>query len=166
MYWLILILFTSARIYFHPVHISITNIDINSELNTTEISCQFFTDDFKRIIQFNKNTELMLKLDSGLTQQNINDINNYIFSAFEIIVNNKEKISFDFQYKKQDEALIWLYYEGKIPVNNIVNITLVNELMLDLYEDQTNLVIVNIDGQQKGYTFSYRKRTIDIEFAG
>ncbi len=149
----------------HPVHVSITNIDINYELNTTEISCQFFADDFRSIIQYKQNAELVLERNKELTHQNIEEINNYIFSAFEITINNKEKISLDFKSKKQDEALIWLYYEGKIPVNDIENITLVNELMLDLYEDQTNLVIVNIDGQQKGYTFSYRKRTIDIEIA-
>ncbi|UCH13374.1 MAG: hypothetical protein JSV22_09680 [Bacteroidales bacterium] len=163
MYWLILILLTSARIYLHPVHVSITNIDINSELNTTEISCQFFADDFQSIVQYKQNTELVLVRNKELSQSNINAINDYIYSAFEIKINNKEKISLDFKSKKQDEALIWLYYEGKIPINNITSITLVNELMLDLYEDQTNLVIVNIDGQQKGYTFSYRKRVFNIK---
>ncbi len=164
MHYLILILFTFSRIYFHPVHVSITNIDINSELNLTEISCQFFADDFKKIIQINEGVELMFEQGQELTQESIDAINNYIFSVFEIKINNEEKISFDFQHNKQDEALIWLYYKGEIPVRDIKSITLVNELMLDLYEDQTNLVIISLNGEEKGYTFNYRKKTVNIGY--
>jgi len=164
MHYLILILFTFSRIYFHPVHLSITNIDINTELYLFDISCQFFTDDFKKIIHINEGVELIFEKEHGLTGENIDAINNYIFSVFEIKINNEEIISLDFQHKKQDEALIWLYYKAEIPVRNIKNITLVNELMLDLYEDQTNLVIISLDGEEKGYTFNYRKKTVNIGY--
>ena len=164
MHYLILILYTFSRIYFHPVHLSITNIDINTELNLSDISCQFFTDDFKKIIHINEGLELIFEKEQGLTRESIAAINNYIFSVFEIKINNEEIISMDFQHKKQDEALIWLYYTGKIPVINIKNITLVNELMLDLYEDQTNLVIISLDGEEKGYTFNYRKKNLSIGY--
>ncbi len=164
MYYLILILFTCSRIYFHPVHVSITNIDINTELNLSEISCQFFIDDFERIIQINEGCELIFEQNQELSRESIDAINNYIFSVFEIKINNKEIIKLDFQHNRQDEALIWLYYKGEIPVTDIKNITLVNELMLDLYEDQTNLVILSLDGEEKGYTFNYRKKTINVGY--
>ena len=164
MHLLILILFTCSRIYLHPVHLSITNIDINTELNFFEISCQFFTDDFKKIIQINEGVELLFGQEHELTQESIDAIDNYIFSVFEIKLNNKEKINFSFQRKKQNEALIWLYYKGEIPVSDIKSITLVNELMLDLYEDQTNLVIISLDGKEKGYTFNYRRKTENIGY--
>ncbi len=164
MYNIILILIACSGIFFHPVHLSITNIDINSELHSAEISCQFFADDFQKIIQIIEGVELILEQDQELIQESIDAINNYIFSVFEIIINDKEMISFDFQSKKQDEALIWIHYRGEIPAGDIKSITLLNELMLDLYEDQTNLVIISLDGKEKGYTFNYRKKTIDIAY--
>jgi len=164
MHYLILILLTCSRMLFHPLHFSITNVDINSELNTADISYQFFADDFKKMLQSDEHTVIELEQNKDLTPQIIETINDYIFSAFKIKCNESEKINLDFQYKKHDEALIWLYYKGKLPAGRIENITLVNELMLDLYEDQKNLVIMSFDGEEKGYTFSYRKRVINIEF--
>jgi hypothetical protein len=164
MYNIILILLACSRMFFHPVHLSITNIDINTELNFSEVSCQFFADDFQRIIQINEGVELILGQDQELNQESIDAINNYIFSVFEMKINDQEKISFDFQRKKQDEALIWIHYKGEIPAGDIKSITLVNELMLDIYEDQTNLVIVSMNGEEKGYTFNYRKKTINISY--
>ena len=164
MYCLIFILLTCSRMLYHPLHFSITNIDINSELRVAEISYQFFTDDFTNTLQSNERTVIEFEQNEDLTPQHIKTINDYIFSAFEIILNNSEKINFNYQYKKHDEALIWLYYKGELPVSNIENITLVNELMLDLYEDQTNLVIISFDGQEKGYTFNYGKKTVSIEY--
>ena len=164
MYPFIFILLTASGLFLHPLHFSITNIDINSGENTATVSYQFFANDFKMILQIFKQSEIDLEQDKELTPQNIETINDYIFSAFEMKLNNSEKINLDFQYKKNDEALIWLYYKGQLPEDNIESITLVNELLLDLYEDQKNLVIINYKGEEKGYSFSYRKRTVNIEF--
>ena len=145
MHFLILILFACSRIYFHPVHLSITNIDINSELKSADISCQFFADDFKYIIQISEGMDINFEQQQELNRENIDAINNYIFSVFEIKINNEERINFNFQHKKQDEALIWIHYKGEIPDTEIKSIILANELMLDFYEDQTNLVIFSLD---------------------
>ena len=165
MYPFIFILLTASRLFFHPLHFSITNIDINSGENTATVSYQFFANDFKMMLQIFKQSEIDLEQDKELTPQNIETINDYIFSAFEMKFNDSEKIDLDFQYKKNDEALIWLYYKGQMPEGRIENITIVNELLLDLYEDQKNLVIINYNGEEKGYSFSYRKRIVNIEFA-
>jgi hypothetical protein len=165
MYSFIFILLAASRMFLHPLHFSITNIDINSGNDTAYVSYQFFTSDFELILQIFKQAEIDLEQNKELTQQNIETINDYIFSAFEMKLNETEKVDLDFQNKKNDEALIWLYYKGKLPAERIENITLVNELLLDLYEDQKNLVIINFDGEEKGYSFSYRKRVINVEFA-
>jgi hypothetical protein len=165
MYPLIFILLTASRLFFHPLHFSITNIDINSGENTADVSYQFFANDFIMMLQIFKQSEIDLEQDNELTPDNIETINDYIFSAFEMKLNNSENINLDFQYKKNDEALIWLYYKGQLPGGRIENITLVNELLLDLYEDQKNLVVISINGEEKGYSFSYRKRIVNIEFA-
>jgi hypothetical protein len=164
MYYFIFLILTCSRMFFHPLHFSITNIDINSKLHVAEISYQFFADDFKNMLQNHAQTVIDLDQNKDLTPQNIEAVNDYIFSAFEVKFNKSEKINLDFQYKKRDEALIRLYYKGELPMGEIESITLVNELMLDLYEDQTNLVIISLDGEEKGYTFNYRKKTLNIEY--
>ena len=165
MFYLIFIVLTLSGMLLHPLHFSITNIDINSKHHTVEISYQFFADDFKRTLQSNNCEIIELEQDKELTAKYIKTINNYIFSAFKIKFDECEEVSLNYQDKKQDEALIWLYYKGKLPPGRIKNISLVNELMLNLYEDQTNLVIISFDSEEKGYTFNYRKRTAIIELS-
>ena len=150
--------------FLHPVHVSITNINLNSELNTAELSFQFFTDDFIRIILSNVGHDIPGSQKKEVEEENIQDINNYIFSMFSIKINNDTELSFDFQHIKQNEESIWIYYKGTLPEGRIENITLTNKLMLDLYSDQTNLVIMDYNGIEKGFTFNLRKNNINVSY--
>ena len=162
MHLIIIILLSSFHILFHPVHVSITNINLNSELNTAELSFQFFTDDFIGLILSDMGKDEPISQKKDVKEENIEDVSNYIFSMFAIKINNETELSFDYKDKKQNEESIWIYYTGQLPKGRIETITLVNKLMLDLYPDQTNLVILDLNGTEKGYTFNYRKKNINV----
>lgn len=147
---------------FHPVHVSITNINLNTELNTTEISFQFFGDDFKNTVLLNTGTTILINNNQEPDEKGIRAISNYIFSNFGIVINDKIEMSFDFQYIKRNEESIWVYYKGKDIKGIIKNITIDNTLMLDIYPDQKNLLILEIDGVEKGYTLNLSKNNINV----
>jgi hypothetical protein len=144
--------------------VSITNINFNSGQNTAEVSFQFFTDDFIKIILSNVKNENSISQRNKLEDESIKDIGKYIFSKFSIEINYNTELRFDFQHIKQDEESVRIYYKCVLPEDSIENIKLTNKLMLDMYPDQTNLVILDINGTEKGFTFNQRKSVINIRY--
>ncbi len=65
------------------------------------------------------------------------------------------RLPLNFVRKVQDEESIWLYYTCRLPSDNIKSFRLTNSLLLQLFDDQTNLVIVTYKGADTGYTFNY-----------
>ncbi len=164
MHLIVIILFSFFHFLLHPVHVSITNINLNSELNTAEVSFQFFSDDFINLILAEVRNDIQVADKNELADENIKDVSDYIFSLFAIKINNDEELTFDFQSVKRNEGSIWIYYKGKLPEGEIENITLTNKLMLDKYTDQTNLVIMDLDGIEKGYTFNISNNNINVNY--
>ena len=71
-------------------------------------------------------------------------------------------MNFNFVRKEQNDDSIWLYYHGKFDQQVPDTITLLNTLLLDVFEDQTNLVILTAGGDEKGVRFDYRTREMKI----
>ncbi len=155
-------MFIYSGILFHPVHVSITNINFNSELNSVEISFQFFAEDLKNTVLYNTGTSIILNDKQEPDEESIRAINKYVFSNFEIIINGENEINFGFQSLKKNEEYIWIYYESEDITGMINNIVIQNTLMLDIYADQKNLLILDIDGVERGYTFNFSKNNIDV----
>ena len=94
-----------------------------------------------------------------LSQAELALINGYMKDAF-VVESGSTKLPLSFVRKDQDEESIWLYYTCPLPSNNIKSLMLTNSLLLQLFEDQTNLVIVTYKGADTGYTFNYDKLEI------
>ena len=163
MHLIILIFLTFSGILFHPVHVSITNINFDSELNAIEVSFQFFNDDFKNTVLINTGIQVILKENQEPDEECIKAINKYILSNFGIIINNENKMNFNFHSLKKNEESIWLYYRSGNLNDIINNIHIENTLMLDVFPDQKNLLILDINGKARGYTFNFRTNTINTD---
>jgi hypothetical protein len=147
------ILFT-LFIAAHPVHVSVTSIDINTEKDTIFISQKMFTDDFSLLFYHLYEKDIKPVQDRDFSGNELSVINGYMKDAF-VIESGSTKLTLDFVRKDQDDESIWLYYTCSPPSNNITSLMLTNSLLLQLFEDQTNLVIVTYKGVDKGYTYNY-----------
>jgi len=152
---------------FHPVHISVTNIDYNINKNAFDLSIKLFADDFEKII--NKNYNTTINLGDKNENKNCNKlIDSYIKHHLIIKINNKNLIKNIKLFKKEvklDENSVWIYYKIKYPNNKLIKnkkIEVVNVLMNDLYNDQKNLFIFTCLNTKEGYNF--RKNKIKFEF--
>jgi hypothetical protein len=67
-------------------------------------------------------------------------------------------VQYNYIRKDQDDDFIWLFYQGNLPDRKMDSVSLTNILLLDLFEDQTNLVIVTCGALEQGYSFNYRVR--------
>jgi hypothetical protein len=81
---------------------------------------------------------------------------------FTLQINNNVPSKLVYKNKEINEDAIWLYYT--IPVTGEVKeLEIRNLLLMDIYEDQTNLVIIAINGKESGYRLDYHKQDIKIK---
>lgn len=138
----------------HPVHVSVTSIDINTEMDTIFISQKIVTDDFGLLFYHLYEKDIKPIQGREFSENELRVINGYMKDAF-VIESGNTKLPLDFVRKDQDDEYIWLYYTCPLPPNNITSLMLTNSLLLQLFEDQTNLVIVTYKGTDTGYTYNY-----------
>ena len=146
--------------WMHPVHVSLLNVDLDPESGKIEIVFKLFSDDFERIIlqKYNVDLDLTSKVDPG---EKADAIHKYIYESFELRINGTKIDEWEYVGNQINEEAIWLYYKNVWP-GKIEKVSITNEAMMDLYEDQTNLVIVTWRDKQNGYHLDNKNR--DISF--
>jgi hypothetical protein len=146
----------------HPIHVSVTSLDVNTDKKEILITHKLYTDDFSLLFYhlFEKNLQPKADKDFNVTELAL--INNYLSAAF-ILESGKTKLPLEYLRKEQDEQSIWLYYKCSFPPGKIKTLILTDALLLDLFEDQTNLVIVTHGKNEQGLTFNVRKMKSEIE---
>jgi hypothetical protein len=144
--------------FLHPVHVSLLNIDIEPDTGNIQVVFKFFSDDFENIIlrKYNVQLNITQKVDPG---KQIEAINSYIEESFEMAINGKKIETWEFVRNELDDLAIWLYYNSKY-TGHIETVSLKDEVMMDLFNDQTNLVIFTYGDKQNGYRLNNKNRHI------
>ena len=149
---------------YHPVHVSVTNIEYNTTEDRFDISIKLFTDDFEDIL--NQKYEANLDLINNIEDNNNDDyIIKYIFEHFSFEINGTDKTEkkLNFVNKENQDLATWLYFEYQTK-ENINSIEIKNSLMTDLYHDQTNLLIITYHDQQNAIKFDRKTISEKITF--
>ena len=146
--------------WYHPVHVSVTNIDMDPGTGTMKFSVKVFADDFQDLILHKYSVRLRITEQENPGDK-IHSVNNYIAEALKMEINGKETTGLQFQESRLNEEAIWLFYTyehgGKIR-----KIRIRNTLMLEKFDDQTNLLIVSYNDKQNGYRMD--NKTTDLTF--
>ncbi len=158
------LLFFIFSFVLHPVHITITNIDINKNTQEIKIVTKFFSDDFQKIINHNYKINLDIT-DSASIFKYRKQISNYIARNFKLIINNKSLIDkkLTFIRTKTNHQSTWFYFviNKKIKPKKI---TIVNNLLNDLYQDQKNLVFIKYNNVQKSFKLNKDDKIRSFKF--
>jgi hypothetical protein len=146
--------------WLHPVHVSLLNVDLDPETGKIEVVFKLFSDDFEKIVlhKYNVDLDLASKLDPG---EKADAINKYIYESFELRINGTKIDNWEYTGNQISEDAIWLYYKNLWP-GKIEKVSITDAALMDLYEDQTNLVIVSCHDKQNGYHLDNKNR--DISF--
>ena len=153
------LLLISNYFLMHPVHVSVTNLEIQSENNSISLSFKVFTDDFQLMIDQLYNVKVDLS-ENGNYDLHKKQIDNYLKDNFTLINNGKELIFTNTGIKTNDEA-VWFFYKTTIN-KDLKSFVIRNSLMLDLYPDQKNLLILKYGEIERGYQFNFKKKEITI----
>jgi len=154
-------------ISMHPVHVSVTTIEITSDSSEVMVQVKLFTDDFQRLVSGLHQVELKLGTKEEHPEANI-----YMFGYLSnklFIELNSKPLELYFFDRKMNEESIWIIMKGKLEKPKkgkyILRSAFVeNTILLDVYEDQSNLVIFNQgNGTEKGYMMNIANLRQEIE---
>ncbi|MBP9152510.1 MAG: hypothetical protein KBF73_09530 [Flavobacteriales bacterium] len=130
----------------HEFHLSLTEINHNSEKKTVEIAIKLFTDDL--VVGLNQPASLQAKIGTAAEPPQVNElIESYIRKHFSLKVNGKE-VAYSYLGKEKETDATWCYVE----VKNVVKVQALevqNSFLIDAFDDQTNMVNLNINGRKK-----------------
>ena len=152
---------------FHAFHTSLTQIEFNQKEKSLEISIRVFTDDFETTLS---------KLNGGqkiiIAANDKNDaiINKYIQQHFGLISPQKQKKTLNFIGKEIEGVATWIYLEvpdspnGGTSYQAVTGSILENKILVDTFDDQTNLVNFTYLGNKKTIIFNAKKTSSEIVF--
>lgn len=159
---LIFILFSlTSRPSPHPLHVSIMQMDHNEETNTLEITLKAFIDDFELGLKDYSHTKVFLNDNEG------NDSIDVIMEKFvrqmtSYKINGKTtELKWIGWELEKDE--VFIYYEMAL-AKKVKSISVQNDLLMNEYLDQVNIVHLKYMGKNKSFLLEEKKSEKDFEF--
>ena len=159
---IISLLFSLVLGLFHPLHVSVTEIEWDEKERELEIISRIFTDDLETAIRADRQLpELDLLNPAGdLTTQEL--IKEYVLKRISIAVDGKDqKLNF-LGFENDGEAVI-CYIQVK-DVRKVKNVTVGQSVMLETFDDQSNLVHVTVSGKVKSLRLMRNNPSGKLEF--
>ncbi len=127
----------------HNFHVSITNGELNPKTETLQLYLKVFMDDLEDGIKSSTNKTLNLGKPNVHPQADTL-ISNYILGHFSVKANGKE-LNFRYIGKEIEQDIVFVYLE--VPVKPTVKeLTITNTLFFDRFDDQSNIVNIEVRG--------------------
>lgn len=139
----------------HSVHVSVTNMDVKADSAYIDFSIRVFFDDFQLLINHLYDTELDFAIRNRLTTREQEAILDYLNGSFQLTTSLDDVLAAEFLgWKKENETVTFIF---RVPVEpELEGFNIRNTLMLDIFDDQSNLVILKKPDNQVGWEFTKR----------
>jgi hypothetical protein len=141
------VIFISLWFVFHPVHVTMTSIDYVPKSGLYKVFVRMNFDDFLKDCKLNSDVS-QNKFFSENNRSALNVMSKYLNEKLVIEINNEQLSGKLISMSRVDNDInVYLEYKsGKKPES----IKVKNSIMTDLYNDQTNMVIVKINDFEEG----------------
>lgn len=152
-------LFCSFLLFLHPIHLSVSEINYSEKDKALQITSRIFIDDLETSIQKKLNQpELdILKPTGGQSTDQL--VSAYINDHFKVKLDNKpQKLSY-LGHEIEDAAII-CYIEIE-KVKKFKTLEVLNDIIQETHEDQSNLIHVTYKGPVKSLRL-LRDKPMDI----
>lgn len=133
----------------HPFHSSVTEMSYNQKDQSWEISIRLFQDDLEQTMSSNLGKKFRMIPGDEASEK---ELDAYLRKHFRFHAGKQISTPYRWLGTEQQQDVIWVYIE--IPSSSdLIGSYLENSLLLDEFEDQTNLVSWSFQGQKKSYLF-------------
>jgi len=146
----ILIIPTLAFTTAHKFYVSVSNIAYSEKDQSLQITTRVFIDDLEKALEerYGVKTKLATKNEVANASEYIEK---YLNTKFNISVNGEPK-QYVFIGRKYDTDMVICYLEvPKVNLKTTTTIGVQNELLMDVFEEQQNIVHFKINGKKKSF---------------
>ncbi len=153
---------TLSSFVTHKFYVSVTQVDYNEEEQSLQIISRIFIDDIEEILKERYDDSIIL--DPTKETSEVDEyIKKYLTQKLEFIVNNEE-VSFVFIGKEYEDDLMICYLEIE-NITSLETIQISNQILMDLFEEQQNIVHVKKGKQRKSLILEHGRDKGMLKFS-
>ena len=132
---------------FHPIHVSVTEIEYDEKEKELEIMMRIFIDDLETAIRRQRNASDLdiLHPPSNLSTKKL--IDNYLAEHFKILLDGKPQTIQYLGQEEEGEAMVCYILVSNVRKWREIEIT--NSILTEIFDDQSNIVHVTVNGKVK-----------------
>lgn len=150
-FWVLLLALLSFS-GIHKFYVSVTNVNYAVKEDALQITSRIFTDDLDFVME----ERYGFKAQLGTSNENPRAdayLEKYVRSKFTIRINGRES-PYHFIGKKVDNDVVICYLEiPKVNYSQIKSIAIQNEILMDVFDDQQNVVHLKMGVDKKSFMF-------------
>ncbi len=157
-----LLIFISSFNTLHKFYVSVTQIEYNEEQKSLQIISRIFIDDIEEVLKkrYDENIELVSEKQEAKVDQYLST---YLNQKLAISVNGKE-VFFSFIGKEYDNDLVLCYLEIE-NVTSLQTISVSNQVLMDFFDEQQNIVHVKKRKKRKSLILEKEKDKGMLKFS-
>jgi hypothetical protein len=134
----------------HKFYISVTNVDYSEKDQAVQIITRMFIDDMNTVLQERYGLPSKLGTENE-TAVDTEYLEKYIRTKFLVEING-ETVTYNFIGHKYDTDMVICYLEvPDVPLQNLKQVGILNEILTDIFDDQQNVVHMKINGTKKSH---------------
>ena len=146
---LFLLLVTPAQT--HDYHTSLTEVRYNPKSKTLEVAVKIFTDDLEKALTEKNKTKIILdKSDKSESYA-------AAYVKEKLLIRNAKGAVISLKYigREAENDVSWIYLEsGEITVADQKKLTIQNNLLTEIFNDQMNILTLQIPGKKSSFLFN------------
>lgn len=152
---------TSFKSNFHKYYLSVTDVEYKAEKQELQIISRVFTNDFEDVLRKRYSNDI--RLAKGEEEGDVKQaITRYLHQKLHLNVNGQD-LEIHYLGKEYDADQVVMYIEVE-NVEPFKTISVTNLLLTDMYDDQKNVVNVNVGGETKSLLLSKGEPDGTLEF--
>jgi len=140
---------------------STLEVNHNAEERTLEVSCRIFTDDFENALGKAFRTKASF-YEPALKTKMDSLVKKYIQAHLQITSDGR-RINLNYLGYEREEEAVYVYVEG-MNVGSVKKMTVYNSVMHDLFDDQSNILHIIVNGNRKSTKLDYPTTSAVFDF--
>lgn len=145
---LLLILPVLAFTTVHKYYVSVTKVEYVKEKESVQIISRIFIDDFERLLRERYDEKITLDIEDEISTVDMY-IERYLKEKVQININDMP-VSFHFVGKEYEDDIVFCYLEIE-KIKEIKSFQISNKVLMDLFDEQENIVRLNINNKNKSF---------------
>jgi len=161
--WLMLggLLVNTPVTTYHPIFVSVTEIEHNAKDKTLEISCKIFTDDFEKTLRETYKTRVDLLQPKDKNAMN-NLVKDYVKKHLQIKVDGKAVDMEFIGYEQQEEGITSFYQVNNISFIKKIDIT--DNILFEYKKEQLSIIHIIVNNNRKSTKLINPEDKVSFEF--